>query len=90
MQNRVMSWILQAFIVAYEQYLSIVNDLELELVTLFLFVTHPLVMIIICAATLFINPNIDDQVMGRGKQVSLKSMHKVQLQTVTEIFDLET
>ena len=29
-----------------------------------LFETHPLVMIIICAP-LFINPNINDQVMGR-------------------------
>ena len=44
-------------------------------------------MIIICA-TLFINPNIDDQVMGRRELVSLKSMHKVQ--TVTWVFDLET
>ena len=25
----------------------------------------------------FINPNIDDKVMGRRKQVSLKSMHEV-------------
>ena len=41
-----------------------------------LFAVHPLVMIIICA-TLFINPNIDDQVMGRHKQVILKSMYKV-------------
>ena len=38
----------------------------------------------------FINPNIDDQVMGRHEQVSLKSMHKVYVQTVTQIFDLET
>ena len=35
-----------------------------------------LVMIIVCA-TLFINPKIEDQVMGRHEQVSLKSMHKV-------------
>ena len=35
-------------------------------------------MTIICA-TLFINPNIDDQVMGRREQVSLKSMHKVKV-----------
>ena len=41
-----------------------------------LFATHPLVMIIICA-TLFINPNIDDQVMDRHIQVSLKSLDKV-------------
>ena len=44
--------------------------------TVFLFATHSLVVIIICA-TLFINPNIDDQVMGRQEQVLLKSMHKV-------------
>ena len=37
--------------------------------------THPLVINIICA-TLFINPNIDDQVMGRHERVSVKSMHK--------------
>ena len=41
-----------------------------------LFATDPLVMIIICAI-LFINQNIDDQVIGRHEQVSLKSMHKV-------------
>ena len=41
-----------------------------------LFAARPLVMIIICA-TLFINPNIDDQGVGRHKRVSQKSMHKV-------------
>ena len=46
-------------------------------------------MIIICAK-LFINPNIDHQVMGRHKQVSLKSMHNVEVQTVTLTFDLVT
>ena len=46
------------------------------------FATRPLVMIIICAI-LFINLNIDDQVMGKHEQVSLKSMHKVEVQTVT-------
>ena len=40
-----------------------------------LFATHTLAMIIICA-TLF-NPTIDDQVMGRHKQVLLKSMFKI-------------
>ena len=39
--------------------------LNFELATGFLFATHPFVMIIICA-TLFINPNIDDQVMVSG------------------------
>ena len=28
-------------------------------------------------ATLFINPNIDDQVMGRHKQISLKSIQSL-------------
>ena len=46
-------------------------------------------MIIICA-TLFINPNIDDKVMGRHEQVSLKCMHKVIVQTVTQTFDQTT
>ena len=50
---------------------------------------YPLDMIIICA-TLFINPNIDDRVTGRREQVSLKSMHKVYVQTVTLIIDLTT
>ena len=50
--------------------------LNFELATGFLFATRPLVILIICA-TLFINLNIDDQVMGRHEQVSLKSMHKV-------------
>ena len=42
--------------------------LHFELLTGFLYATNPLVMIIICA-TLFINPNIDDQVMDRREQV---------------------
>ena len=45
---------------------------------------------IIISATLFINPNTDDQVMGRHEQVSLKSMHKVKVQTVTLTFDVTT
>ena len=61
---------------AYEQSLSMVYDLELRASNMILFATHPLVMIIICI-TLFLNPNIDDKVMGRHEQVSLKSMHKV-------------
>ena len=55
--------------------------MNFELATLFLFATHPLVMIIICAV-LFINPNIDDHDMGRYEQVSLKSMHKVEVRAV--------
>ena len=47
-----------------------------------LFATHPLVMIITCA-TLFMNPKIDDQVMGRHEHVSLKYIQKVSVQTVT-------
>ena len=35
------------------------------------------ILVIIICATLFINPNIADQVMVRHEQVSLKFMHKV-------------
>ena len=76
MQDKVMNWIQQAFIVTYEKVKVWSMTLNFELAARFLFATHPLVMIIICA-TLFTNPNTDDQVMGRHEQVSLKSMDKV-------------
>ena len=63
--------------------------LNFELATCFLFVTHPLVMITVCAI-LFINSNIDDQVMDGHEQDSLESMHRVSVQTVTHTFDYLT
>ena len=75
MQDKVMSWIQLAFIVAYEQSLSKDFDLTFDLALWFLFATHRLVMIIIFAK-LFINPTMHDKVVGQTLQVSLKPMHK--------------
>ena len=75
MQDKVMSWIQLAFIVAYEQSLSKDFDLTFDLALWFLFATHRLVMIIILAK-LFINPTMHDKVVGQTLQVSLKPMHK--------------
>ena len=70
------------FIAAYEQSLCMVYDLELSASDM-IFVCNTsschdnyLCYIIYCA-TIFINPNIGDQVIGRYMQVSLKSMHRV-------------
>ena len=54
----------QAFIVASEQSVSMVYDLDLSASDMIFFATHSLVMIII-RATLFINPYVHDKVMGQ-------------------------
>ena len=60
-----------------------------NLVIWFLIATHCLIMIIICAILFQTPPRITKLWIGH-KQVSLKSMHKVQVQTVTLTFDLAT
>ena len=47
-----------------------------DLATWFLFVTHCLVMMIICAK-LFLNPIMHNKVMGRTRTGFTESMHKV-------------
>ena len=78
MQDKVMSWMQQAFIVAYEQSLSTVYDLDLWASNivficnrlsshddhLCLFATDYLVMMIICAI-LYSNPTMCDKVTGQ-------------------------
>ena len=65
MHNKVMSWTQTDFTEVYAQSLSADCDLDLDLVTWFLFVTHQLIMMIICAK-LFSIPSMHNKVMGTG------------------------
>ena len=58
---------------------------------MFLFATRCLDMMIICAI-LFSNPNMRNKVMGRTRIgfTDQKSLHKVQVRTVTFTFNLAT
>ena len=63
MHNKVMCRTLTGFTEVYAQSLSADCDLDLDLATLFLFATHILVMIIICAI-LFSSLTMHNKVMG--------------------------
>ena len=56
--------------------LKTIHKVLMVTLTWFLFATHPLIMMIICAK-LFINPTMHDKVMGQHKKVSLTPMQKV-------------
>ena len=62
MHNKVMGWTRTGFTEVYAQSLS--PDYDLDLTIWFLFATHRLVMMIICAK-LFSNPTMHNKVMGR-------------------------
>ena len=64
-------------------------DLTFDLATLFLFATHCLVMMIICAK-LFLNPTMHNKVMGRTRTGPTVVYAQVQVQAVTLTFDLAT
>ena len=64
MHNKVMGWTRTDFTDAYAQSLG--ADCDLDLATWFLFVTHYLVMMIVCAK-LFSNSTMHNKVMGRTR-----------------------
>ena len=77
MHNKVMGLTRTGFTEVYTQSLSLqIVTLIFDLVTWFLFGTHRLVMIIICAI-LFSNPAMHNKVMGWTQKDFTESMHKV-------------
>ena len=62
--------------------------LTYNLETLFLFATHHLIMMIICANLSFKTPARMTKLLAEYKQNVLKPMHKFYVQTVTLTFDL--
>ena len=66
MNNKVMGRTRTGFIEVYAQSLNADCDLDLDLVTWFLFVTYRLVMMII-NAILFSNPTMHNKVMSRTR-----------------------
>ena len=63
--------------------------LTFNLATWFLFATHRLIMIFICIK-LFLNPTMHKKLWVGHEQVSLKSVHRVKVRTVTLTFDPAT
>ena len=66
MHNKVMGRTRPGFTEVYAQSLSADCDLDLKSATKFLFATHHLVMMIICAKLLS-NPTVHNKVMGRTR-----------------------